>query len=202
MNSMGPRGWGRKPADHDLFAQVVCARCGSAIYSDEATNSGKSGALCGECLRATGMLSRPDFWRIDQYQVPIIGMSLVETLAVVLILGMLAAVAIPPMLRFKEQAERTELEQLYLLNQGQQSMDLALSIQAGTSQEEATRLIQQAAQLAGVSAQDMPRFEADIKKYREYDTLELQAGAISKVIDEWGAKAKARLGRQELDSLP
>ncbi|MFH1140723.1 MAG: hypothetical protein V1724_03405 [Chloroflexota bacterium] len=81
-------------------------------------------------------------------------------------------------------------------------MDLALSIQAGTSQEELAKLIQQAAQLAGVGAQDMPRFEADIKKYREYNTLELRAGAISKVIEEWGGRAESRLVQQELPGQP
>ncbi|MSQ22822.1 MAG: hypothetical protein EXR53_05925 [Dehalococcoidia bacterium] len=106
------------------------------------------------------------------------------------------------MLRFKEHAERAELEQLYLLNRGHPSMDLALTIQAGISPAELTGLIQQAARLAGVSAQDMPRFEADIKKYKEYDTVELQTAAISKVLDEWAAKTKARLGQQELPGLP
>jgi hypothetical protein len=81
-------------------------------------------------------------------------------------------------------------------------MDLALSIQTGTNQEEYSRLIQQAAQLAGVSAHDMPMFEADIKKYRAYNSLELQAGAIVKVIEEWGAKAAARLGEQDIPGQP
>jgi DNA-directed RNA polymerase subunit RPC12/RpoP len=91
------------PADHDLYGQVVCLRCGRAVYYDEVAYSGKSGAICQDCHTRAGALPRPHSGHIYQYRIPIINLSLMELMAVILILGLWTAVAIPPILRFKEQ---------------------------------------------------------------------------------------------------
>ena len=180
---------GEQPRPTDvLYGQDICESCGAAVYSDELILTDHGLNICPKCYMSQMSIGLSRSRLLLQTRVPLIGVSMIEFLLAALILGVLAAVTVPPMLGLKQRADQYLLSLLLFQNENADITDVATGIARGKG--DLTALIQQAAELAGVPPEEMEEFEEDIQNRDNSALPSVQAGSIIKTIERWKAKLK------------
>ena len=181
----------------DLYRQDRCEVCRGFFYKDELRRDIAGRLVCSNChfrQLATQRVRRRTF------DIPMPwGVSLVEVIAVVLILGMLAGITIPSVMYFRQKALENELTQLFYGNQGTELGSLAERAISATRQGQSLRDI---AELADVEPEELEQLEDSLKDCVGFDSNELQVGAGIKAITEWQEKVASQQLNLADDLMP
>jgi hypothetical protein len=198
---MGRSNNGKQEPKYSLYVNARCASCEAAIFEDEGKRTGDGRLFCRSCYDKEAMREAGVKPLQESRGLPIPGISFLEIILVALILGLLAAVSIPPLLRFKERGQEHALQLKFLLSENPALSTLALDAVEAES-EAFDGQIQLLAQAAGITHEDMPAFKADVMKYQEFQSPEAQAGAILQVIEEWKTRVGSSLEQTLEEALP
>lgn len=170
-----------KMIGNDLYRQDMCAGCRGYFYLDELQRDAAGGPLlCMNC-RIRRMLQKRRQPRTLNIPIPF-GVSLIEILAVALILGMLISMTIPTIMYLREKAVETEWRQLYFDNQGTDIGRLAEQTIAASQQGQPLTDIPE---LSNAKPEDIEQLENKLKECLGIDSLDLQMGAVIKSLKEW-----------------
>jgi len=165
----------------DIYRQDRCAHCNSYFYRDELRRDAEGRLICNGC-RLRQLLRKRRRPRVFNIPSPF-GVSLIEVLAVVVILGILAGITVPTIMYLKQRATETELRQLLYENRGTDLGRLAetalLICQQGQSLENIPELADDA------EPGELEQLENKLTEALDYDSDELQMGAAIKAIIEW-----------------
>ena len=175
---------------HDLYDQEMCAGCGRAVYVDEALHLAENVPLCHDCYTAGTVARKSLPEQLFEIRVPVFGVSLIEILAVVLILGVLTSIAVPQLLSIKARTERHVLELLFIENDDPEISKLATDIVEGKGSLPV--LVGNAARVTGAPPDEVKQLEEDLlkdlRKYEDSGSKEVQVGAIIRTIEKWKKK--------------
>ncbi|HJX69752.1 MAG TPA: hypothetical protein VJ441_01525, partial [Dehalococcoidia bacterium] len=121
--------------------------------------------------------------RIFDIPIPVpFGVSLIEILAVVLILGMLSGITIPSIMYLRQKALETELTQLFYANR---DTDLGILAAQAISISEEGQLLEDIPQLSQIKPEELEQLEHKLTECLGFDTDALKIGAAIKAIEEW-----------------
>ena len=171
----------------DLYSQDRCEGCRGFFYKDELRRDVAGRLVCSNC-RLRQLTAQRGRRRTFDIPMPW-GVSFVEVLAVVLILGMLAGITVPTVMYLRQQALETELTQLFYGNQDTELGRLAEQALSATRQGQSLRDI---SELADVEPEQLEELEDSLRDCVNFDSTELQVGAGIKAITEWQEKVASQ----------
>ena len=172
----------------DIYLQQRCEYCKSYFYKDELRRDEAGQPICRSCHVRQLFLKRR---RPKLFDIPIptpFGVSLLEVLCVVVILGVLAGITIPTMMYLKDKATETELKQLFYDNQG---TDLGILAEQITLAYQQRRSLVEFAEFYGAEPAELDELEGKLADSLKLDSDELQSGAVIKAIIEWRQSQKS-----------
>lgn len=172
-----------------IYSQTQCPACGGFVYDDQLVPAEGGQTLCYECFAKLAV--KRSKLRPHEVRVPFIGISLLELLLIIGIIGVLLAVVVRPMMKIKAVGDSHSLEFLVFQSENQDLRGLAFGfVEVGETNWD--NLIGNAATAAGISDEDMVEFDEDIADYRKQGSQDAQAGSIIETINAWKDKIKAR----------
>ena len=164
----------------DIYRQDQCTHCHGFFYKEELQRDEADSLICKHCL--VGQVSlKQRFHRILDIPLPW-GISLMELLAVILILGIAVGTAIPTLMYLRQRAVETELRDLYY---GYQDTDLGVLAEQAMTAFEQGESLEDIPELTGIELEDIELLEDKLCKCINIDVEELKLGAAIKALVEW-----------------
>lgn len=164
----------------DVYRQDRCAHCNTYFYRDELRRDAEGRLICNRCrLRQLFVKRRRP--RVFNIPAPF-GVSLIEILAVVVILGILAGITVPTIMYLKQRATETDLRQLLYEYRG---TDLGRLAETALLIFQQGRSLENIPELADAEPGELEQLENDLIDCLDYGSDDLQMGAAIKAIIEW-----------------
>lgn len=164
----------------DLYRQERCARCNGYFYNDQMRRDSSGRFVCDSCRIRRLFLKRRGPKVLD---VPMpFGVSLLEVLVVVVILGAIAGITVPTILHVRQRVLETELRNLFYDYQGTNLLVTALDSLDVIGQGQS---LQDIPGFAGTDDQELDELQDELRRCLDRGNEELRVGAAIKAITEW-----------------
>ncbi len=171
----------------DIYRQSRCPVCKRFFYDDQMKRDTSGASVCPQCF-AMLLLQRERLLKNTSPIFPL-GVGLVEILAMVAVLGILAAATIPSILRARQRATELELQLISQANQNTELGRLAQKVISGFSQGQP---LQNISPFAKIPPEDVAYLEERLKKSMEIADPNLRIGAVIKAIEDWKREVMGR----------
>ena len=164
----------------DIYHSLQCVYCRRYFYTDELRRDADGRLICDSC-RVRQIFLKRRRPRLFDFSVPW-GVSLLEVLAVALILGVLAGITVPTLMHVRQKALEEELRQICYAYEDTELGRLAAEAVLAYRQQGSLRNV------PGLDSGDPKRLEQledSLGESLEFSSVELQIGAAIKAIEEW-----------------
>ena len=164
----------------NIYQQYLCVDCRRSFYRDELQRDTEGQLVCRNCrLRRIFLKRRRP--RVLDIPAPF-GVSLVEILAVVLILGMLASITIPTIMYVRERALENEWRQLFYDNQ---DTDMGRLAEQALSASKLGQSLEDIPELSEVKPEELESLVDKLGECVDINSDDLRMGAAIKALMEW-----------------